>query len=755
MKLSIFLSLFQPMRLLRKIIAPAGWKIGLLATVLGILTYSFPNRFFDMIELKAYDLHFYTRGPVAPGEEVVIATIDEKSLNAYGRWPWPRTRMAELLTSLKKSGAAVVAFDIVFPYEDESSGVGAIRKLKEKFKADGRLLSTLKDLEKKADNDARLASALRDNEAAILGYYFFFQKDERFKNSMERGGGYFTSSAFNMVRSIDDSDVEADYTEAAGANENLPAIAEAALNYGYFNIVPDKEDGVVRRVPLTIKYDDTIYPHISLSAVRAYMGGAPLILNVADYGVHSIQIEDLVIPTDERGHLTINYRGPDNTFPHYSITDIINGVIPDKNLKGKIVLVGATATGIYDMRSTPFSPTFPGVEVHANIIDNILHSDYISRPDWVSAFDILIIIITGIFLSIAIPRMRPLYATLLTIAVILVFIMTNDIIFNYWRIWAAEVYPIFSMLLVAAIVTTFQFMTEEKKKREIKGAFSQYLNPELVNLLMKNPERLKLGGEEKRLTVLFSDIRGFTTISEGLKPDVLVKLMNDYLTPMTDLVLNNGGTIDKYMGDAIMAFWNAPFDQTNHPHLACKTALEMMKKLEDMKPVWEAAGIKQFDIGIGISTGKAIVGNMGSTQRFGYTVMGDTINLGSRLEGLNKEYGTHIIVPKFTCLDVKEEFVLRELDYVRVKGKDHPIQIFELMGYKTDTGAQMVASLFEQGLAAYRQKLWTMAEASFNNALTLRPDDGPSKIFLARIEALREDETLRHDWDGVYVMTKK
>ncbi|OGQ60280.1 MAG: hypothetical protein A3J24_06770 [Deltaproteobacteria bacterium RIFCSPLOWO2_02_FULL_53_8] len=743
------------MRLLRKITAPAGWKIGLLATIIGLLTYTFPNRFFDMIELKAYDLHFYSRGVVAPGSEVVIAAIDEKSLNAYGRWPWSRSRMAELLNSLKKSGAAVVAFDIVFPHEDESSGISAIRRLKERFRTDKRLLPTLKDLEKQADNDANLASALSDNENAILGYYFYFEDGARMTNGKKEGYGYFTSSAFNIVRPIDGSDGEAAYTRAAGANENLPVIAEAALNFGFFNIVPDIEDGVVRRVPLAIEYDGSVYPHISLSTVRAYMGGPPLIINTAAYGVDSIQIEDLKIPTDERGHMTINYRGPDKTFPHYSIADIVNGTVPAKNLKGKIVLVGATAVGIYDMRSTPYSPTFPGVEVHANIIDNILHSDYISRPDWVWAFDFLIILVTGIVLSIAIPRMRPLYATLLTAAVGLVFIFINDLIFNHWRIWVAEVYPVLSMLLVSATVTTFQFMTEEKRRREIKSAFSQYVSPTLVNQLMKNPKLLALGGEERRLTVIFSDIRGFTTLSEGLKPDALVKLINDYLTPMTDLIMKNDGTIDKYMGDAIMAFWNAPLDQPEHPKMACRTALEMLKKLDELSPVWEAAGIKKFDIGIGISTGRAIVGNMGSNQRFDYTVMGDTINLGSRLEGLNKEYGTHIIVPKFTYLDVKAEFVLRELDYVRVKGKDQPIQIFELMGYKTNTIHQRVANLFEQGLAAYRQQLWTMADKFFNDALALAQNDGPSKIFIARIAALREDEKLPRDWDGVFIMTKK
>lgn len=744
------------MRLPKRLFAPSGWKIGILATLIAIIIYWIGIPFFHLMELKAYDLHFRSRGAVKPGSEVVIATIDEKSLNAFGRWPWPRTRIAELVNSLTKDEAAVVAFDIVFAQPDESSGISAIRGLQKKFRGDRRIEPSLKDLEKKADNDANLAHALAKNQSSILGYYFFMSKDELSfkKDAPANDAGAISVSAFNMVRPIDDSSGAADYMQAAGVKETLPALSEAAADFGFFNIVPDS-DGVVRWVPLAIAYDESIYPHLTLVAVRKYLGGAPLIINTAAYGVDSIETGRLSIPTNERGNMTINYRGPAKTFPHYSIADIISGEVPAKSLKGKIVLVGATATGIYDMRATPFSATFPGVEIHANIIDNILHADYISRPDWVMAFDVFVILTSGVFLSVAIPKMRPVYATLLTIAVILAFMLVNGAIFNYWRIWTAEVYPTIGMILVSASVTTFQFMTEEKKKREIRGAFSQYVSPALVNEIIKNPERLVLGGEERRITVLFSDIRGFTSISEGLKPDALVKLINDYLTPMSDVVLKNAGTIDKYMGDAIMAFWNAPLDQPDHPHRACKTAIEMLKKLDELNRVWEQAGISKLDIGIGLSTGRAVVGNMGSNMRFDYTVMGDTVNLGSRLEGLNKEYGTHIIVPKFTYMDVQDEFALRELDYVRVKGKDHPIQIFELMGYKTDSRSVETARLFELGLAAYRKKLWTMAEGYFKQTLDIKPNDGPSKIFLSRMETLREDDDLAQDWDGVFVMTKK
>jgi adenylate cyclase len=312
-----------------------------------------------------------------------------------------------------------------------------------------------------------------------------------------------------------------------------------------------------------------------------------------------------------------------------------------------------------------------------------------------------------------------------------------------------------TMVLVFGGVTTYRILTEEKKKKEIRDAFSRYVAPSLVTDILKDPSRLVLGGEERRLTVFFSDIRGFTTISEGLTPPALVKLINDYLTPMTDIILKSGGTVDKYMGDAIMAFWGAPVWQEDHAVRAAKTALEMMEKLRLMQAEWEKQGIPRLDIGIGLSTGRLTVGNMGSHTRFDYTVMGDSVNLGSRLEGLNKEYGTHIIVPKFTYEDIKQEFILRQLDLIRVKGKKVPIKIYELMGRK-DAGEKMreVAGLFEAGLQAYMRRDWDAAEANFRKTLAIAPGDGPSTVFLNRVKNMRETE-LPEDWDGVCVMKTK
>jgi adenylate cyclase len=755
------------MNRLKQFLTPTGYKIGLLITILSLAIYSMDIQFFRLIELKAFDLHFLSRGAIEPENNVVIVAIDEKSLDRFGRWPWPRTRIAELVEKLKNHGAKSVAFDIVFAEPDESSGINVIRGLKDRLKGKGsEVISTIESVEKESDNDLKLSTALQNNSSIILGYFFFtsleeikhlhnplppFVKGESKEDAPSVKGelkGRFT------IRNIERAAPIPEILTAVGVQENIPAITNAVADSGFFNIVPDI-DGAVRWLPLTIKYKDDFYPHLSLEAIRKYLDSPPLIMNIAGYGIDSINIGSLAVPTDERGRLLINYRGPQNTFPNYSFSDVAEGLVPAEKFKDSIVLVGATAIGIYDMRITPFGVSFPGIEIHANVIDNILSQDFIQRPDWIVIFDLSILLLNGIILSFVIPRIRPLYTGMAVIAFSGIYIFMNNYIFNNLNIWLTEVYPIFTIIFVSGSVTVFQFMTEEREKRKIGKAFSHYVSPSLVNEILKDPKKLVLGGEEKRLTCLFSDIRGFTTVSESLKPDALVKLINDYLTPMTDIVLKNDGTIDKYMGDAIMAFWGAPVWQEDHHVRACRTALEMMKKLDELQVVWQKAGIPKLAIGVGISTGRVTVGNMGSSTRFDYTIMGDTVNLGSRLEGLNKEYGTYIIVPKYTYEDVKAEFIFRQIDMVKVKGKDRPIKIYELMGDKNDeNNLRETIELFESGLKSYMERDWDRAGGYFHDVLKIRPDDGPSSVFISRVEELRKAE-LPPDWDGVYVMTKK
>jgi adenylate cyclase len=740
---------------LKRLLAPSGFKIGLGLTVLSLVIYAMGFPFLNTMELKAFDLHFLSRGKMQPSGEVAIVTIDEKSIDRMGRWPWPRTKIAELIDKLGAYGAKVVALDIIFSEPDHSSGLAMLQRLQAKV-SDREAKAVLGKAASEADNDARLASSLKRNRNVTLGYFFFMTREEIRHRKQKPGpeADYDIPSRFTSIRLMEKDAPQPVIPRALAVEQNIPQIAAAASSFGSFNIEPDS-DGTVRWVPLALQYGENIYPHLSLEAVRRYLGSPPLFINAASYGVDSIQIGKTVIPTDEEGRLLINFRGPEKTFPHYSVIDVLDGVVPKEALKDKIVLVGPTAIGIYDMRVTPFSGTFPGVEIHANVIDNILKNDAISRPQWISLFDVGAILLIGIVLSVVMNRLTPIVATLFTLGLLAAYAVANEYIFTHWKVWLTAIYPGMTMVLVFGGVTTYRILTEEKKKKEIRDAFSRYVAPSLVTDILKDPSRLVLGGEERRLTVFFSDIRGFTTISEGLTPPALVKLINDYLTPMTDIILKSGGTVDKYMGDAIMAFWGAPVWQEDHAVRAAKTALEMMEKLRLMQAEWEKQGIPRLDIGIGLSTGRLTVGNMGSHMRFDYTVMGDSVNLGSRLEGLNKEYGTHIIVPKFTYEDIKQEFILRQLDLIRVKGKKVPIKIYELMGRK-DAGDKMreVAGLFEAGLQAYMRRDWDAAEANFRKTLAIAPGDGPSTVFLNRVKNMRETE-LPEDWDGVCVMKTK
>lgn len=735
----------------------SGFRIGVLLTVVSLVIFYLGIPFFELVELKAYDLHFKSMDKGEIGQEVAIVTADEKSIDRLGRWPWPRSVMADLVDSLKDYGAAVVAFDIVFSEPDNTSGTKYFEEIKETLASKGYEVGSLIDkVSAKRDNDALLASAVKNNPAVILGYYFYTTEEEvaHRKGTAKAMKEDIYPAPFSIVRSIDGSDTIPRIVGTKGIEENIAILSKATDDFGMFNIVPDV-DGTIRRAPLVVEHKGNYYPHLSLEAVRKYLGSAGLTLNLAEYGVDSIMIDNHSITTDERGMSLINFRGPKRTFPHYSVSDVLTGQVPDSALRDKIVLVGATAMGIFDLRVTPSDVAFPGLEIHASIIDNMLGGDFIYRPDWVIIFDVLIIFTIGIFLSIIIPRIQALYAAITIIVLCAAYIYVNNYLFTHKQMWLTVVYPLFTTFFVAGGVTIYQYMTEEKKKREIKNAFSHYVAPSLVDIVVNDPDILKLGGEEKRLTVLFSDIRGFTSVSEGLSPQALVKLMNDYLTPMTDVVFENEGTVDKFMGDAVMAFWGAPVEQPDHAFKACRAALDMMAKLKELQPVWETHGIDKIDIGIGLSTGKVTVGNMGSLTRFDYTVIGDSINLGSRLEGLNKEYKTHIIVTKYTHHDVDESYVFRELDMVKVKGKDRQITIFELMGDKKHEGEFIeLKDAFEAALVLYRARDWQAAENGFKRCLEISPNDGPATVFLARIITLKE-QNLPEDWDGVYVMTGK
>ncbi|MBE9546976.1 MAG: adenylate/guanylate cyclase domain-containing protein [Proteobacteria bacterium] len=699
-------------------------KISLSIIFIAILLYFMNVPFLRFMELKTLDLRTISRGERAPGGEIVIAAIDEKSLAELGRWPWPRSTIAKLVDTLKGYGSKVVGFDIVFA--------------------------------EPAKTDAILAGSIRQAENVTLGYFFHTTEEDIAHLSgedIEKAAENISGSKYQIVRFSRNPD-ESTLVRTCAVAANVEPLSDAAENSGYFNYFPDS-DGTIRWSPLVIKFGDSFYQPLSISVLLQYMDWPMVTLKMADFGVEGIRIDGIDIPTNESGKMLINYLGSPKTFSHYSITDIINGRLEPGLFKDRIVLVGATAIGIYDLRVTPFSTVFPGIEVHATVIDNILHQSFLKRPDWVGLFDIAAIIFLGLVIGIALPRVRAVSGVIFSLMLLAAYILFNRFVFTHYNLWLNLVYPVVTMLAVYIGITVYKYITEEREKKKIRGAFQYYLTPSVINEILKDPSMLKLGGEKKDLTVLFSDIRGFTTVSERLSPEELVHLLNEYLTAMTDVVFKHEGLLDKYMGDAIMSVFGAPLTQEDHPARACSTAREMMEELKTLQKKWADEGRPVLDIGIGVNSGDMVVGNMGSEMRFVYTVMGDSVNLGSRLEGINKEYGTNVIISEYTYDRVKENFFCRELDLVRVKGKELPVKIYELLGEMKDSEKwEGFVKPFEDGLAKYRQGEWDEAVICFQDVLSIRPGDPPSEIYIERCREIKKNPPVG-EWDGVYIMTKK
>ena len=728
-----------------------------LITIICIILYFLKPSFLELMELKVFDLRFLSRGTQKPGSEIAIATIDEKSLDELGRWPWPRTIIAQLVDKLSSCQVKAIGFDIVFPEPDENSPLKSVisfkRKVEELNVGDPRLTNFLSQVEKGADTDRILTSAIKRSQNVVLGYFFHTTLEEvksLKKDLLEKRINNILSSEYTMIKFLSKEAHRVPLEEATAAESNLSELSSAASSSGYFNVFTD-DDGAVRWIPLVIRCQNQYFAPLSLQVLRRYLDSPPLSLKVADFGIESIELGNVRIPTDEQGRMLINYRGYPRTFPYYSITDILHDRIPKETFKDKIVLVGATAIGIYDIRITPFAKEFPGLEIHANVIDNILRGDFLIRPAWLKVFDLFAIVLIGMILGLFIPRVKALFGLIFSLSFFAIYLSIDRYLFQHLNLWLSIVYPLIALFTVYTGITVYRYVTEEREKKKIKGAFQQYVTEAVVNEMLKNPDKLKLGGEKKELTVLFSDIRGFTTISEQMSPETLVKFLNEYLTVMTDIVFKYNGLLDKYMGDAIMAVFGAPLDQKDHSLKACLTALEMMEELKRLKERWESQGMPPLNIGIGINSGPMVVGNMGSERRFDYTVMGDNVNLGSRLEGLNKEYGTNIIVSEFTINQTKNQLVTREIDLVRVKGKEQVVKIFELMG--RDKPTPQVSTFLEnyhEGINAYRLREWDKGIDKLQKALQIFPQDHLTKMYISRCLELKENPP-GESWDSVSI----
>jgi len=709
-------------------------------------------KFIDQLENIAYDARVLMSTPNSMDDRIVIVDIDEKSLAEVGRWPWGRDKLARVIDHLfDKYNVEVVGFDVVFAEPDDSSGLSVLERLgREEFRNLPEFSRGLERIRESLDYDLQFVNSLKDRPV-FLGYFFESTADAGNTGKLPPpvfSAGEFSGQDFRPH-------------ETTGYGANLESITDAAYGAGHFTLVPD-DDGIVRRVPMLFEYEGDFYESLTLAMVR-YLFKADSIkfrygwnFSGSDYSAPDwIEVSDRLIPIDEKAQVLVPFLGRQGSFPYISMVDVLNGTVDKNALDDRIVLIGTSAQGLLDLRATPVQNAFPGVEVHANIISGILDNRIMESPYYVLGAEFTLLLVIGLLLAIFLPASSPQMAVILTTGILLISIGLNFVVWQYMHLVIPIASGLVMMLLMFLLNMSYGFFIEQRGKRQIEGLFGQYVPPELVDEMSEDPTHYSLDAEVRELTVLFTDIRGFTTISESMDAQSLSELLNEFLTPMTRIIQKSRGTIDKYMGDAIMAFWGAPIKEPEHARLALDAAMEMLQALPVMNEQFSAKGWPQVRIGIGLNTGKMRVGDMGSEFRKAYTVMGDAVNLGSRLEGLTKNYGVSLIVSETTRAGVPE-YAYRELDRVKVKGKDEPVAIYEPIGLKSDITKDQKdeLKLYAQALGQYRKQEWDLAEMQFVNLQQQHPDRMLYSLYISRIQQFRQHPP-GVDWDGVFTHTTK
>lgn len=736
-----------------------SFTVALCLSLVSLFIYSLDLEFFNLLELKSYDLKVRSRGVRDVTGQVVVLAIDEKSLKEQGRWPWPRARLAKMISRLTESGVAVIAIDILFPEKDAYVPFTEVKQALTNQDVSGMKKNELIDwLEKVSDSDQRFAEAILSSKRTVLGFSVFPTKEaakEQFVEKMDQTHlDLLDFSQFSVVQRFDSPDNSVRLRPVYAVGMSLPKLMNAANSAGFVSFIPES-DGVIRWVPMAMQLGEYLFPSLSLQALHEATR-LPTGVVIAPFGVDGVRLGEDLIPTSELGDFLVNYYGPEYTFSHISATDVLSGKTGKAELDNKLVVLGATAAGTYDLHVSPYGPLYPGVEVHASVMENILQQDFLIRPDWLRILDVVMILGSGLFLGVLSLFYRAYGMAFFLAGSVLSYLIADYYLFTVQGLWVHTVYPVFTQVFVYSGITLYKYAFEEGEKRFIKTAFGQFLSPIVVDQLVKNPSLLKLGGESKELTAFFSDVAGFSTISEKLAPKELVELLNDYLTEMTDIILKYDGTVDKFEGDAIIAFFGAPVPYEDHARRACLTAIEMQQRLKEMRAVWKSQGKHELYMRIGMNTGEMVIGNMGSKTRMDYTMMGDSVNLAARLEGVNKQYKTEILISEFTYEKVKRDIETRELDRIRVVGKKKPVKIYEVLGQIGEMDPQIGAllPLFNQGLQYYSNQKWEEAIACFKKALQINKHDGPSLTFCQRCIDY-QFQPPPDNWDGVYEMLSK
>lgn len=668
-------------------------------------------------------------------DTVVIIDLDERSQVAEGRWPWPRKRFAELLTSLHEAGVAVTALDIMFT-DRELNPADLVRDANQQLGViPEATLDGWESLADFMDGDQALVEVLSTSEI-VVGYSF--AEDSEHLNSRPP-----------PVSLINDIDLTAyEIPTAPAILANLEVISDAAISQGYFSVLEDS-DGVLRHYNLLYGFQGEIYPSLALEAVRMFNFIDGIEVIASDNVLEEIDLGGYRIPIDNLGRALIPFQGPQGAFKYFSATDILQGNFDPRDIEGRIAFVGSTSKATFDFISTPVQPNYPGLEVHATMASGILNQNFKSEPAEKGAVSLVLIVLIGLLMSIVMPYLRPLVVVATGLGLIVA-----EIGFNWWM-WTGfgvaldTAVPLVLTALLTSINIAFGFVTESRAKQQVTGMFGQYVPPDLVKQMSQNPEHaLSFEGARREMTVLFADIRNFTSMSEGMEPTELKDMLNRYLTPMTKIIFENQGTIDKYIGDMVMAFWGAPLEDPDHARHGVQATLEMLKKTHELRSEFAELGYPQIQIGVGLNSGPMNVGNMGSEYRRSYTVLGDNVNLGSRCEGLTKFYGVNCLVTERTYQSCGEGFVFRRVDKVRVKGREDSVMLYQAQGREGKIAQSRLEELaaWEEGFTQYLDGDWVRAHTGFSALASEYPEMLLYQVFRDRTAEKKPPA----EWTGVF-----
>jgi adenylate cyclase len=704
----------------------------------------------EEVRLRTFDLYQSIRPRQQKIRPVVIADIDEASLKEVGQWPWPRTTVADLVTRLSQAGAVAIGFDIIFPELDRMSpsvAADSFRNIDD---------DTRDKLRRLPSNDDVLAQAIKRSARVVVGQAGAAMPVPRAQAEAALQTGF-------AVRGPDPGKFLVTFP---GLLRNVLPIEQAAAGRGLFSIRPER-DGIVRRVPVIMMAQDTMVPSLAMEMLRVVTKSGAILVRADQAGVQSVAVPGLQVPTDRNGQFWVHFNRHDRT-RYVSAKEVLQGTLPPDRVRGKLVLVGTSATGLLDIKTTPVEAAMPGVEVHAQILESVLTKSVLTRPGYAIGAELLVAVLFGLGIITVAPMLAATTVVALGALLIGALVAFSWYYFAQYDLLIDFTYPLMSSWLIYLVLTFVNYFREQKQRQQIRSAFGFYLSPALVEQLARSPERLVLGGEERRMTILFSDVRGFTTISEYYKddPQGLTRLMNRFLTPLTNAIIERKGTIDKYIGDAIMAFWNAPVDDAEQEANACDAALEMQARAAalnvELKREAEENGGQYMPlrIGIGLNTGPCVVGNMGSDFRFNYSVLGDTVNVASRLEARTKDYRLPLVIGSRTAERARDRFAVLEIDRIQVKGKTQPEEVYTVLGradIEQDPRCRDLRAHTARMLAHYRKQEWNDAVAAIDDCRAAANgfDVAPLyDMYLERIEAFRLHPP-PPDWNGVYEAESK